>query len=113
MEATIFILTYLTSEVVFEAFKALALLFCGGYPIAQALIRYSANEDRKAALRVLQEEQARDVVNAQLLGIQKSDTVVSKDKGADSGGGPVAYLTDEQRKLGKKLIEEVRKAGQS
>ncbi|GAM10840.1 hypothetical protein OR1_03139 [Geobacter sp. OR-1] len=119
MEAAIFIMLFLTSDELVFAFKALALLFCAGYAIAQALISYSESENRKATEQMLQEAKARAESSPQVLAIQnamqnamqKSNTIATKEKEADSGGSPTVYVTDEERALAKKLAEEMRNAG--
>jgi hypothetical protein len=101
----------MTSEEIVVAIKSLALFFCVGYPIAQGLIGYCAYEDRQTNDRMQQERITRAEENSQLLATHRSKPNADKGKRADSSGGQATYLTNEQRELGKKLIEEAKKAG--
>jgi len=117
LDAVNSILSYITSEDIAGIFKIFALFTCVGYLITQALIFYCENEDRKAAKQRLMEVKARAEELKQQLASKKSPpassniTSAPREKGAESGDGQSAYLTNEQRALGKKLIEEAMKAG--
>jgi hypothetical protein len=100
----------MTSEVVVEGFLALAAFFCVSYPIAQGLIIYSANDERKAIDRMLKEQKKRAEANAQQLAMPKGYPVPDTSKAAASGDVGET-LTDEQRELGKKLIAAAKHAG--
>jgi hypothetical protein len=104
----------MTSENVLDAFNDFALFAFVAYLISQGLVVYCKNEEQKNIVFMQQlanaNEKASTKVMSQRLDMKKS-AFSSKGKVADAGGGKATYLTEEQRALGKKLIEEARKAG--
>ena len=111
MEAVIYLFLILTSEEVVEPLKISALFFCGSYLIAQAVMGISAYEERKATEHLLEEMKAKREANAQQIGMQKSIPIPQKETMASPAAEHTTYLTDEQRALGKKLIEQMRGGG--
>jgi hypothetical protein len=114
MDALIFMFWCMTSENVLDAFKDFALFAFVAYLISQGLVVYGKNEEQKDIDLIQQQvnanAKAKTKAMAQRIDMQKN-AFAAKGKVADTGGGRATYLTDEQRALGKKLIEEARKAG--